>query len=213
MRNCSGPRPLTGDSRVPQTPGEAGGPHTRSQGCGDLRAGPPGGRGEAGVWGGGFAAQREAKGVRPSRRAWGTGVGALRGGAGRWALCPPGKAEGKRPAGRGPGVRRGDRGKMPGRGTPALRLGVKRVRSPKFNTRCESTCLSRSAACFPQAHQRPKCTWSGKHATQCQAGRVSKGWRGKRREGRRGGRGWKGGEGQGGARVRRKRRAPQPPGA
>ena len=107
-------------------------PHRREQGPADTRGGRgtphpvPGMRGPqsrsprrergGGRVGRGFAAQREARGVRPSRRAWGTGVGAPRGGAGQWALrrevagalCPPGKAEGQRPAGRGPGVRRGD---------------------------------------------------------------------------------------------------------
>ena len=74
-------------------------PHRREQGPADTRGGRgtphpvPGMRGPQSrsprrERGGGrvgrvFAAQREARGVRPSRRAWGTGVGAPRGGAGQ----------------------------------------------------------------------------------------------------------------------------------
>lgn len=65
------------------------------------------------MWGGGLVAQKEAKGVGPAggHRApgWGHRGEGQAGGHPRreaaGALCPPGKAEGRRPAGSGPGVR------------------------------------------------------------------------------------------------------------
>lgn len=51
------------------------GPQSRREGEGRGLGWP----GEADVWGGGLAAQKEAKGVRPSRRAQGTGVGGTEG--------------------------------------------------------------------------------------------------------------------------------------
>lgn len=92
------------------------------------------------MWGGGLAAQKEAKGVGPAgghgapgsgHRGEGQASGHPRREA-AGALCPPGKAGGWRPVGSSPGVRRGDRVRHQVPGTPVLRLRVKRVPSPSL---------------------------------------------------------------------------------
>ena len=134
LRNCSGPRPLTGESRVPQTHGEAGDPTPGPRDSGTSEQVPQEGEGRRACGEGlccpergkGGQAQQEGMGHRGGGTAGrGRPVGTEEGG-GRGAV-PPWEGGGPAACGEGTRCEAGRQGKTPGRGTAALRLRVKRV--------------------------------------------------------------------------------------
>ena len=100
-------------------------------------------------------------------RAQGTGVGAPRGGAGRWepekgsgrGAVPPWEGGGPATCGERPRCEARRQSKTPGPGLSSSEAQGKTCAVSKFNSQCKSTCSGRSAAHFLSAHQQPEMHW------------------------------------------------------